>query len=136
MRRQRLLADNLLCWWWPKIFSLSPTRADTIQLWHAAGARQSFRPLACRAGSSVRGTACKVSELKQIVLARRDEIARLKVLKGRLSIKPSGMEDDGPKCGGKLVKHRRRGKVTPRVVSEIAVLRVAHPMASSTAPVS
>ena len=61
----------------------------------------------------------EVSELKQIVAAQRDEIARLKGLKGRPSIKPSGMEDaTGPKRGGKRVKRRRRGKVTPRVTPE------------------
>ena len=64
----------------------------------------------------------EVSELKQIVATQRDEIARLKGLKGRPSIKPSGMEDaTGPKRGGKRVKRRRRGKVTPRVVPETEV---------------
>src|ERR1700760_2990882 len=67
----------------------------------------------------------EVSELKQIVAAQRDEIARLKGLKGRPSIKPSGMEDaTGPKRGSKRVKRRRRGKVTPRVLPETEVLRV------------
>ena len=73
----------------------------------------------------------EVSELKQIVLVQRDEIARLKGLKGRPSIKPSGMENaTGLKRGGKRVKRRRRGKVTSRVVPETEVLRVAHPTGS------
>ena len=72
----------------------------------------------------------EVSELKQIVMAQRDEIARLKGLKGRPSLKPSGMENaTGPKRG-KRIKRRRRGKVLPRAVPETEVLRVAHPMGS------
>jgi Transposase IS66 family len=71
------------------------------------------------------------SELKQIVAAQRDEIARLKGLKGRPSIKPSGMEKGSePKRGGKRSKRRRRGKVTPRVTPETEVLRIAHPTGS------
>jgi uncharacterized small protein (DUF1192 family) len=66
----------------------------------------------------------EVSELKQIVAALRDEIARLKGLKGRPSIKPSGMEDAiGPKRGSRRIKRRRCDTVTPRVVPETEVLR-------------
>jgi Transposase IS66 family len=72
-----------------------------------------------------------VSELKQIVAAQRDEIARLKGQKGRPSIKPSGMEKKTePRAGGKKAERRRRGKVTPRVVPVTEVLRVAHPAGS------
>jgi hypothetical protein len=66
-----------------------------------------------------------VSELKIIVAAQRDEIARLKGLKGRPSIKPSGMQKGTEaKPGSKRAKHRRRGKVTPRVTPETEVLRI------------
>jgi len=72
-----------------------------------------------------------VSELKLIVAALRDENARLKGLKGRPSIKPSGMENaTEPKAGGKRAKRRGRGKVTPLVAPEIRVLRVAAPLGS------
>jgi hypothetical protein len=73
----------------------------------------------------------EVRELKQVVAAQRDEIARLKGLKGRPSIKPSGMENaTAAKPSGKRAKRRRRGKVTPRVVPETEVLRVAVPPGS------
>jgi hypothetical protein len=72
-----------------------------------------------------------VSELKIVVAAQRDEIARLKGLKGRPSIKPSGMEQQtGPKSSSKRTKRHRRGKVTPRVTPVTEVLRVAHPEGS------
>ena len=64
--------------------------------------------------------------------AQRDEIARLKGLKGRPNIKPSGMEKaTEPKGVGKTGKVRRRGKVTPRVAPEIEVVRAAHPPGST-----
>jgi len=73
----------------------------------------------------------QVAELKALVAAQRDEIARLKGLKGRPSIKPSGMErSTEPPRDGKSGKQRRRGKVTPRVKVETEVLRAAHPPGS------
>ncbi|HEY1431885.1 MAG TPA: transposase [Stellaceae bacterium] len=68
----------------------------------------------------------ELSELKQVVTAQREEIARLKGLKGRPSIKPSGMDKgtDG-KPGGKRAKRRGRGKVTPRVAPKTEVLCMA-----------
>jgi hypothetical protein len=73
----------------------------------------------------------ELAELKRILAAQRDEIARLKGLKGRPSIKPSGMEKATElKPGGKRAKRRGRGKVTPRVTPETEVLRVAVPKGS------
>ncbi len=73
----------------------------------------------------------KVSELTGLVAALRDENARLKGLKGRPSIKPSGMEQaTEPARSGKRGKRRGRGKVTPRVTVETEVLRVTPPPGS------
>jgi len=73
----------------------------------------------------------EVADLKRLVAAQRDEIARLKGLKGRPSIKPSGMENaTEPKPEAKGAQRRGRGKVTPRVTAETEVLRVASPKGS------
>jgi hypothetical protein len=73
----------------------------------------------------------EVSELKLLIAALRDEMARMKGLKARPVIKPSGMEKaTEPPRSGKRGKRRGRGKVTPRVAVETEVLRVAAPPGS------
>src|SRR3954453_17886604 len=73
----------------------------------------------------------EVAELKRLVAAQRDEIAHLKGLKGRPSIRPSGMEQATDlQRGGKRPQPWGRGKVMPRVAPEAAVLRVTAPSGS------
>jgi Transposase IS66 family len=71
----------------------------------------------------------KVADLERTVAAQREEIARLRGLKGRPPLKPSGMEQasepkprDRPGC--------RRGKVVPRVAVEERVIRTTVPAGS------
>src|SRR4051794_14483327 len=71
----------------------------------------------------------EVAELKQLVAVLREENARLKGLKARPVIKPSGMEEaTTPNHPGRL--GRRHDKVVPRVPVETQVLRVAVPPGS------
>jgi len=73
----------------------------------------------------------EVAALKKIVEEQREEIARLKGLKGRPTIRPSGMEQGTePPKPGRREKRRRRGKVMPRVSVEETVIEVAVPPGS------
>ena len=75
----------------------------------------------------------KVAELEQVVAAQREEIARLKGLKGRPAIKPSGMEqatEPRPSRDRPGRRRRRRGKVVPRVAVEERVIRATVPPGS------
>ena len=68
----------------------------------------------------------KVTALEKIVGEQRDEIARLKGLKGRPGIKPSGMDKaTEPPKSIKEEKRRCRGKVTPRVIIDDQVIKAA-----------
>src|SRR3712207_6404487 len=74
----------------------------------------------------------KMAELERTVAAQRDEIARLKGLKGRPALEPSGMEKGTePKRSSRDRPGRcRRGKVVPRVAVEERVIRAAVPPGS------
>src|SRR5215212_4608275 len=71
----------------------------------------------------------KVAALEQTVAAQREEIARLKGLKGRPVLKPSGMEKaSAPKPPSP--PRGRRGPVMPRVAVEDRILAAAAPPGS------
>src|SRR5271168_3262347 len=73
----------------------------------------------------------EVAKLKESVADLREENARLKGLKGRPNIKPSGMDKGtAPAKPGKDNKRPGRGKVTPRVQVEDEVIRVEIPPGS------
>ena len=73
----------------------------------------------------------EVAELKRTNSELREEVARLKGLKGRPDIKPSGMEKATESARpGKRNRRLRRGKVKPRVSVEDRVLKASAPPGS------
>jgi hypothetical protein len=73
----------------------------------------------------------KVAEQERLIAELREENARLKGVNVRPRIKPSGMEDASqPKRRGKRRKHRRRGKIVPRVAIEDRMIKAQVPPGS------
>jgi hypothetical protein len=72
----------------------------------------------------------KVAALEKTAAEQREEIARLKGLKGRPEIKPSGMDKGTEPPKPSKGKRQFRGKVTPRVSIEDQVVKVAVPEGS------
>jgi hypothetical protein len=72
-----------------------------------------------------------VAALAKVVEEHREEIARLKGLKVRPKIRPSGMDQGTePQKPGRQEKRRGRGKAMPRVSIEETVIEAAVPPGS------
>ena len=119
--------------WAAPYFSLAPARLVAIHCGCAA-ASQPLRSNPARLKALLFEAFGEVAALQQTVGEQRDEIARLKGLKGRPIIKPSkpsGMDNaTQPPEPGKPEKRRFRGKVTPRVKIEDQVVEVTVPEGS------
>src|SRR5919202_4966380 len=74
----------------------------------------------------------RVAELERTRAAKRDEIARLKGLKARPEIKPSGMEQaTEPATPARRKRRRGTGRTTRgRVIHEERIVRAAVPSGS------
>src|SRR5918998_3461044 len=73
----------------------------------------------------------KMAELERTIATQREEIARLKGLKGRPQLKPSGMgRASEPKPSRDPDKRRGRGKVVPRVAVKDQVIETTAPPGS------
>lgn len=70
----------------------------------------------------------KIAELERLVSDLRAENARLKGLKGRPSLKPSGLEKATE--AGRSVKRRGRGRSLPRAIIEDRIMKAAAPPGS------
>ena len=73
----------------------------------------------------------KAADQDRLIAELREENARLKGVNGRPRIRPSGMaEASEPKLPSTRGKHRRRGKITPRVAIEDRVIKARVPPGS------
>ena len=75
----------------------------------------------------------RVAELERLVAAQREEIARLKDLKGRPMIKPgtpSGMDSHTTPSGSSRKAGRRGRKASPLTIQEERVMRACVPAGS------